>query len=67
MSGLHNFVACGIDQAAFLLGIATPQHKHDGIFFRIELTNNGIDPNDAGYALMAPLAEKAIADALAAK
>ncbi len=32
-----------------------------------ELTNNGIDPNDAGYALMAPLAEKAIADALATK
>jgi len=32
-----------------------------------DLTNNGIDPNDAGYALMAPLAEKAIADALALK
>lgn len=31
------------------------------------LTDNGVDPNDAGYALMAPLAEKAIADALAAK
>ena len=31
------------------------------------LTNNGIDPNDAAYALMAPLAEQAIADALAAK
>jgi lysophospholipase L1-like esterase len=34
---------------------------------RKELTNNGIDPNDAGYALMAPLAEKAIADALERK
>jgi lysophospholipase L1-like esterase len=32
-----------------------------------ELTDNGVDPNDAGYALMAPLAEKAIADALASK
>jgi len=32
-----------------------------------ELTNNGIDPNDAAYVLMAPLAEKAIADALAMK
>ncbi len=32
-----------------------------------ELTNNGIDPNDAAYVLMAPLAEKAIADALASK
>ncbi len=32
-----------------------------------ELTDNGIDPNDAAYVLMAPLAEKAIADALASK
>jgi len=32
-----------------------------------ELTDDGITPNDAGYALMAPLAEKAVADALAAK
>ena len=32
-----------------------------------ELTDNGVEPNDAGYALMAPLAEKAIADALAMK
>jgi lysophospholipase L1-like esterase len=32
-----------------------------------EMTNNGIDPNDDAYVLMAPLAEKAIADALAAK
>jgi lysophospholipase L1-like esterase len=31
------------------------------------LTDNGIDPNDAAYSLMAPLAEQAIADALAAK
>lgn len=31
------------------------------------LTNNGIDPNDAAYALMAPLAEQAISDALASK
>ncbi|HEX4809093.1 MAG TPA: SGNH/GDSL hydrolase family protein [Bryobacteraceae bacterium] len=29
-----------------------------------ELTSDGLIPNDAGYALMAPLAEKAIADAL---
>jgi len=32
-----------------------------------ELTNNGVDPNDAAYALMAPLAEKAIQDAQASK
>jgi lysophospholipase L1-like esterase len=32
-----------------------------------EFTDNGVNPNDAGYALMAPLAEKAIADALAMK
>jgi lysophospholipase L1-like esterase len=31
------------------------------------LTDDGINPNDAGYALMAPLAEQAIADALASK
>ncbi len=31
------------------------------------LTDDGINPNDAAYALMAPLAEQAIADALAAK
>jgi len=31
------------------------------------MTNNGIDPNDDAYALMAPLAEKAISDALAMK
>jgi lysophospholipase L1-like esterase len=34
---------------------------------KMELTNNGVDPNDAAYALMAPLAEKAIEDALASK
>ena len=32
-----------------------------------ELTSNCVDPNDAGYSLMAPLAEKAIEDALASK
>lgn len=32
-----------------------------------ELTSDGINPNDAGYELMAPLAEKAIADALASR
>jgi lysophospholipase L1-like esterase len=31
------------------------------------LTDDGITPNDDAYALMAPLAEKAIADALAMK
>jgi len=31
------------------------------------VTDDGINPNDAGYALMAPLAEQAIADALAMK
>jgi lysophospholipase L1-like esterase len=32
---------------------------------RSELTDDGLHPNAAGYALMAPLAEKAIAQALA--
>jgi len=31
------------------------------------LTDDGINPNDAAYALMAPLAEQAVADALTAK
>jgi len=33
-------------------------------FFKSELTNDGLHPNAAGYAIMAPLAEKAIAQAL---
>lgn len=37
----------------------------EGRFFRKELTADGLIPNDAGYEKMAPLAEKAIAAALA--
>jgi len=33
--------------------------------FRKELTYDGLHPNAAGYDVMAPLAEKAIAKALA--
>jgi len=29
-----------------------------------ELANDGLHPNQAGYAIMAPLAEKAIGEAL---
>jgi lysophospholipase L1-like esterase len=36
----------------------------DGRNFRKELTADGLLPNDAGYGVMAPLAEKAIAEAL---
>jgi lysophospholipase L1-like esterase len=36
----------------------------DGRNFKRELTNDGLLPNDAGYGVMAPLAEKAIAEAL---
>jgi len=36
----------------------------EGRDFRKELTDDGLLPNDAGYGLMAPLAEKAIAEAL---
>jgi len=36
----------------------------DGRNFRKELTRDGLLPNEAGYAVMAPLAEKAIAEAL---
>jgi lysophospholipase L1-like esterase len=31
---------------------------------RAELTNDGVHPTEAGYRVMAPLAEKAVADAL---
>jgi len=37
----------------------------DGRDFRKEYTADGLLPNEAGYAVMAPLAEKAIAEALA--
>jgi lysophospholipase L1-like esterase len=36
-------------------------------FLKSGLTNDGLHPNAAGYAVMAPLAERAIADALAKK
>jgi lysophospholipase L1-like esterase len=36
----------------------------EGRNFKKELTSDGLMPNDAGYAVMAPLAEKAIAEAL---
>jgi lysophospholipase L1-like esterase len=37
----------------------------EGRFFKKSLTVDGLVPNAAGYAIMAPLAEKAIAEALA--
>jgi len=39
----------------------------DGRNFKKELTSDGFLPNDAGYEVMAPLAEEAIAQALAKK
>jgi len=39
----------------------------DGRDFRSTLTRDGLLPNDAGYAVMAPLAEQAIVSALAQK
>ena len=39
----------------------------DGRAMKKELTVDGLIPNDAGYALMAPLAEQAIAQALGKK
>lgn len=39
----------------------------EGRNLKKELTNDGLLPNDAGYALMAPLAEAAIAQALTRK
>ena len=39
----------------------------EGRSFRMALTSDGLLPNDAGYEVMAPLAEQAIAQALAQK
>jgi lysophospholipase L1-like esterase len=39
----------------------------DGRNFKKELTSDGLVPNDAGYRVMAPLAEKAITEALGRK
>lgn len=39
----------------------------DGRNFKKELTSDGLVPNDAGYRVMAPLAERAIAEALEKK
>ena len=39
----------------------------DGQDFKKDLTSDGLLPNDAGYGVIAPLAEKAIAAALASK
>src|SRR5580698_5476863 len=39
----------------------------EGRNFKRELTSDGLLPNEAGYTVMAPLAEKAIAGALAGK
>lgn len=39
----------------------------DGRDFRRELTTDGLLPNDAGYRVMAPLAERAIVEALGAR
>jgi lysophospholipase L1-like esterase len=33
-------------------------------FFKTEITNDGLHPNEAGYAIMGPLAQKAIDEAL---
>jgi acyl-CoA thioesterase-1 len=35
--------------------------------FKADLNGDGLHPNAAGYAVMAPLAEKAIAEALRAR
>jgi lysophospholipase L1-like esterase len=44
----------------------TPMLDEKGMLKK-EITDDGLHPNDAGYELIAPLAEKAIATALAAK
>ena len=44
-----------------------PSLLDDQGVFKKELTFDGLHPNDAGYAVMAPLAQKAIDAALASK
>jgi lysophospholipase L1-like esterase len=39
----------------------------NGREFKKELTNDGVHPNELGYQVMAPLAEKAISEALEQK
>jgi lysophospholipase L1-like esterase len=46
------------------LDYATPMSDDKGLLKR-ELAEDGLHPNPAGYAVMAPLAEQAIAKALA--
>ena len=41
----------------------TPTADDKG-FFKAEITNDGLHPNEAGYAIMGPLAQKAIDEAL---
>jgi acyl-CoA thioesterase I len=36
----------------------------EGGFLKADLSDDGLHPNAKGYAVMAPLAEKAISDAL---
>jgi lysophospholipase L1-like esterase len=44
-----------------------PAMADDKGFLKSELTNDGLHPNGAGYAVMAPLAEKAVEEALSKK
>ena len=43
-----------------------PSMLDDKKMLKQELTNDGLHPNEAGYAIMSPLAQKAIDRALAA-
>ncbi|HEX3866501.1 MAG TPA: SGNH/GDSL hydrolase family protein [Gemmatimonadaceae bacterium] len=48
---------------AVYLDLHTPMaDEHQGM--KLELSKDGVHPNDAGYALMAPLTDRAIAEAL---
>jgi len=44
----------------------TPSVDKDG-YLRVDIANDGLHPNDKGYEIMAPLAEKAITEALKKK
>ncbi len=50
--GLDDRMARSVDQDAFLLRIAAPEHENDGIFSGIDGTNNGIGEDLPAVALV---------------
>jgi acyl-CoA thioesterase-1 len=64
ITGLNRWLAAFARKNGFLFLDYYNLLKDDAGFFKASLTDDGLHPNAAGYALMAPLAEKAIAAAI---